>query len=481
MSISEVMPTAVATLAGGTARITDEELAQMRATTFRGALLTPSDEGYDAARIVQNAMFERSPGLIIRCSGTADVIDAVNLARERALLTAVRGGGHSIAGFSTCDGGLVIDLSPMRGVWVDPDRQLVRVQGGCTWGDVDRETQALGLVVPGGVVSTTGVAGLTVGGGIGWVHRKWGLACDNLLAAEIVTADGSLLRVSEQDHADLFWALRGGGGNFGVITAFEFRAHSLGPIVMAAAPIYDMDAADGLIRMWRDWTDTVPDEVTTRAVFWSMPEDPALPPEVHNRDVLILGAVYAGPPDAGEEMLRPIREFGRPLADLSGQMPYRLFQAAFDPFFPKGEVASYWKSAYLPALDDHVLDVIVERSANRLSPLTLLHVPLMGGATSRVGAAETAFGDRSAPYMLSVDGNWVDPQSGPSEIEWVRSCLAEVGTFSKGTYLNFGGDSSTDSGPVETAFGDNLPRLRQVKRQYDPQNLFRLNNNISPA
>jgi FAD/FMN-containing dehydrogenase len=469
----------IETLSGGTTTLPEEQVEELRMMTFRGPLIGPGDDSYDEARVVQNAMHDRRPGLIIRCSGTADVIDAVNLAREHQLLTAVRGGGHSIGGLCTCDDGVMIDLSAMRGVWVDPDRRVVRVQGGCTWGDVDREAQAFGLAVPGGIVSTTGVAGLTLGGGIGWLHRKWGLACDNLLAAEIVTADGQLLRASGSQNEDLFWALRGGGGNFGVVTAFEFAAHELGPIVMAAAPIYGVDAADDVMRAWRAWTETLPDEVTTRSVFWSMPEDPSLPPAVHNQEVLILGALYAGSADEGETVLQPIREFATPLADLSEQMPYRMFQAAFDPFFPKGEIASYWKSTYLPALNDDAVDLVVKRARSRLSPLTLVHVPLMGGATSRLGATETAFGDRSAPYMLSVDGNWVEPDHAQAEIAWVRETIDEAQRFSSGTYLNFGGDEPDASAAVEAAFGENLPRLREIKQKYDPQNLFRLNNNIT--
>ena len=264
--------------------------------TFRGRLLAPQDDGYDQARVVQNGLIDRRPGLIVQCSGTADVIDAVNLARERRLLTAVRAGGHSIAGYGVCDDALMLDLSVMRGVWVDPDARTVRVQGGATWGDVDRETQAFGLAVPGGVVSTTGVAGLTLGGGIGWLHRAYGLACDHLRSVEIVTADGQLRRASEAENPDLLWAVRGGGGNFGVVTTFEFTAHPLGPVVPVAAVMYPVDNAGELFRAWRAWASTAPDEAMSRAVFWWMPEDPNLPPAVHNQQVLIVGAIYTGPP-----------------------------------------------------------------------------------------------------------------------------------------------------------------------------------------
>ena len=269
-------------------------------TTCAAPCSRPRTPGYDEARALYNAAIDRRPALIARCSGTADVVDAVNFARQHSLLTAVRAGGHSVAGHSMCDDGFVIDLSQMRGVWVDADTSVVRVQGGATWGDVDRETQRVGLAVPGGVVSTTGVAGLTLGGGLGWLHRKYGLACDNVRSVEIVTADGGVLRADASEHDDLFWALRGGGGNFGVVTSFEFDAHLIGPVVMLAAVAYPLDAAADILPAWRDWTESIPDEVTSRAVMFAPPVHPALPPELHDRDVAVVAAVYAGPVDDGD-------------------------------------------------------------------------------------------------------------------------------------------------------------------------------------
>ncbi len=472
------MTVALKALAGSPATFDDDQLTELR-MRFRGPLLTPGDEGYADARVVQNAMIDRRPGLIVRCSGNADVMDAVRLAGERGLLTAVRGGGHHVAGHCTCDDGMMIDLSAMRGVWVDPSARRVRVQGGATWGDVDREAQIHGLAVPGGVVSTTGVAGLTLGGGIGWLHRKWGLTCDSVRAVEMVTADGRLVTASESENPDLFWSVRGGGGNFGVVTSFEFEAYPLGPIVMCAAVMYPVDGADATFRAWRDWTETVPDEVTTRVIFWTMPEDPHLPEAVHNQDVMIVGAVYAGDPDDGELALQPARQLGVPLADISARMPYRFFQAAFDPFFPKGELGSYWKSVYLRELDDDAIDLVTRLGTTRTSPLTLVHVPQLGGAISGVGPSDTPVGDRQAPYMLSVDGTWADPTEADREIAWVRAAIAESRPFSTGgTYLNFGGQDEADVG---AAFGANLQRLAQLKKKYDPENLFRMNANISPA
>jgi FAD/FMN-containing dehydrogenase len=476
------MTSYVMTLAGDRQALPDETVEEIRAS-MRGVVLTSGDAHYDEARIVQNAMFDRHPGLIVRCTGPADVVDAVNLAREHDFLIAVRGGGHSIAGTCTADDCLMIDLSEMRGVWVDPDRRRVRVAGGATWGDVDREAQLPGLAVPGGVVSTTGVAGLTLGGGIGWLHRKHGLACDAVRAIDIVSPEGTLLRATESDHEDLFWALRGGGGNFGVVVGFEFEAYPLGPIIWNGAVMYALEDAGEVLPAWRDWTADLPDEVTTRAVMWSMPAAPALPPAVHGRDVLIVATVFAGDADDGREASEPLSRFATPLADISGAVPYRMAQAAFDPFFPKGGLQSYWKSVYLERFDDAAIELAIRAGESRPHPMTLVHIPLLGGAMGRVDASATAFGDRSAQYMLSIDGNWTDPIENETNVEWVRATYEEAIALetAKGTYLNFGGDRDLDDGDRDRAWGRNLERLRRVKRDYDPENRFRLNANILPA
>ena len=476
------MATRLRTLDGGQATITDEEFDELR-LAVRGPLITPGDPGYDESRVVYNGLFDRRPGLIVRCSGTADVIDAVNFARDRDLLVAVRGGGHSIAGHCIFDGAMMIDLSAMRGVSVDPATRTVRVAGGATWGDVDRETQVFGLAVPGGIVSTTGVAGLTLGGGLGWLHRKYGLSCDNLTAAEVVTAGGEVVRANGTENADLFWALRGGGGNFGVVTAFEFQAHPVGPVVMLGAAIYAAADAETVLPAWRDWTTGLPDEVTTRAMFWTTPETPALPPAVHNRDVFIAAAVYAGPPEDGAGVLRPIGEFATPLADLSGPAPFRAVQSQFDAFFPTGELLGYWKSANVGDLGADMVEVLLHAGLGRPHPLTLVHVPQMGGAVQRVGPRDTAFGDRSAGYIVSIDGNWTDPADTDENMAWVRDAYDAVSRLptASGTYLNFGGDPDLDSGTRHAVFGENLDRLARVKRDYDPENRFRLNSNIQPA
>ncbi len=470
------------TLAPDRVTLSDEVLDELR-MTFRGALIAPDDSPYEQACVVQNGMYRRHPGLIMRCSGTADVVDAVNLAREKNLLIAVRAGGHSIAGHSICDGGLLVDLSGMCGVGVDPARRVVRVQGGATWGDVDRESQLFGLAVPGGVVSTTGVAGLTLGGGIGWLHRKYGLACDNLRAAELVTADGQVLHVDGAEHPELLWALRGGGGNFGIVTAFEFDAYPVGPVVWNGIAMYAIDDAEEILPAWRSWANTVPDEITTRAMLWSMPEDAHLPPAVHNRDVVVTAGIHTGSVDEGQEALAPLRRFGTPLADLSGPMPYRVVQSLLDWIFPKGAFHSYWKSTYFNDLDDEAMAMIVRRGRQRPDPMVLIHVPLLGGAVGRVGATESAFGDRSADYMLSVDGNWSDSADTARVTGWVRDMIGEAGGLGSaaGTYLNFSGDAEIDDVARQAAYGENLQRLGRLKAEYDPGNRFRLNNNILPA
>ena len=476
------MATSVITRTGKKVAFSDERIEELR-TQLRGRVMQPGDEGYDDARAVHNALFDRRPGLIIECSGTADVIDAVNLAREENLLLAVRGGGHSIAGHSVCDDGLMLDLSQMRAVWVDPASRTVTAQGGATWGDADREAQAFGLAVPGGVISTTGVGGLTLGGGLGWLHREHGLACDHLRSVQIVTADGRLVRASADEEPDLFWALRGGGGNFGVVTSFEFDAVPLGPMIFAAAPIYPMAAAEDVFRKWVAWSRTVDDKVTSRVLFWSFPDVEALPEPLRGADAVIIAALYAGPAGEGERALQPVREFGEPLADLSAAQPYRVAQSNFDPFFAKGVMRSYWKSIYLDDIDEDGVRLIVDRAQNRPHPYTLVHLPMMGGATSRVPADATAFGDRSGKYMLSVDGNWAEPADDERVIAWTRAFVDDASKLptARGIYLNFSGDGDIGDDLRASAFGDNLLRLSEVKERFDPTNLFSLNNNVRPA
>ncbi len=478
MSISNLSIEAVQ-LSGATTQIDEESLAELRAT-LRGPVLTADDPGYEEARILWNTAFDCRPAIIAKCSGTADVVDAVHFAREHALLTAIRAGGHGISGYGTCDGGLVIDLTLMNAVLVDPEKRIARVQGGALLGDLDRETQRVALAVPAGVVSITGVAGLTLGGGLGWLHRKFGLSIDSLRSVEIVTADGRVLRASAAQHPNLFWAVRGAGGNFGVVTEFEFDAHPLGPMVMLAMVAYPLEELAEILPKWRAWTEAIPDEVTSRMIVFAPPDHPSVPPELADREGVLIGALYAGPVEQGEVALDPIRHFGNPLVDFSSPMPFRAVQSALDLVGP-GEVGGYWKSAYVDRLDDDFLELVVRRSNNRPTPLTVTQLITMGGAVSRPSASDTSFGDRSAPYMLSAEAVWRDRSDSEACRRWAREFISEAEQLgvAKGTYLNFNGESDTESRDAQ--FGENVARLRRIKREYDPDNLFRRNNNIAPA
>ncbi|MCG8608148.1 FAD-binding oxidoreductase [bacterium] len=458
-----------------------EELVREFKGQLRGKLIRPKDEEYNKARAIWNAIIDRRPSLIVRCSGVADVIDSVNFAREHKLLVAVRGGGHNVAGNAVCDDGMVIDLSEMRGVRVDPKARTARVAGGATWGDIDRETQAFGLATPGGLVSTTGVGGFTLGGGLGILRNKHGLTIDNLISADIVTADGSFLQASETENADLFWAIRGGGGNFGVVTAFEFRLHTIGPLLMVAEPAYPIEDSVEVVRAWRDFMTTAPDEVSSQLGFWSIPEHQLFPPEIHGKQVVFPVAVYSGPVDEGKRILQPLRELGKPLLDMSEPLPYSVIQSTFDAFFPQGKLLCYWKSLYLSNLDDDVIEAVVARAVDRPSPRTIIPIWHIGGAVSRVGATKTAFGDRGAPFLLSIDTTWTDPAESEKQIAWTREFWQDMKRYSTGgMYFNFPGLLEEGDEMLRATFGANYDRLVTVKKKYDPENLFRLNQNIKP-
>jgi len=475
------MAASLTTVRGGTVDFSDEQLVEL-GMQFRGPIFSPGDPGFDEHRAVENLAIDRRPGLIIRCSGEADVIDCVKLARDQGLLLAVRGGGHHVAGHATVDGGLVLDMRDMNGVWVDPVNKTVRVQGGATWGQVDREAQVFGLAIPGGVVSTTGVGGLTLGGGIGWLHRKYGLTSDNLIGAQVVLASSQLVDASENEHPDLFWAIRGGGGNFGVVVDFTFRAHEVGPEVALAAVFHDIEAGRELMPQWRDLALRAGDEVTTRALYWSLPADEALPPPLQGKDVFIVAALYAGDKREGQGIIDEFRSLGDPLFDMTDHIPnYRAFQAGFDPLV--ANLHSYWKSMYLDELTDEAMAFIHDRALARPDPSVLIHVPIMGGATAAVPAEASAFGDRSAPFMLSIDGGTYDPAKFAEVRDWVRESIEAARGLdgAGGAYLNFSGDETTNERVVQQQFGDNLDRLRAIKKRYDPENLFRINNNIKPA
>jgi FAD/FMN-containing dehydrogenase len=476
------MATSLATLEGTHLDLSDEALSGLR-MQLRGEALTPADAGYEDVRAPFNAMQADRPGLVVSCAGTADVVDAVAFARDNGIEVSVRGGGHSVAGLSSSDGGMVIDLSRMHGVDVDPDSKTVRVQGGALWGDVDRETQLYGLAAPGGVVSDTGVAGLTLGGGYGWLRRKYGLSCDNVIEAQVVGADGQVRKASAEVNPDLFWAIRGGGGNFGIVTSFTFRLHPVGPLVAFTGAFYSQADAPAVLRVYRDYYRDAPDDVSHEAISITMTAAPTLPEPIHNQECLVVGAVYAGDVDEGMNVMQPLRELATPLADISQPMPYAAVQSAFDPFFPRATLQSYWKSLYLPELPDEIIDLIAKKGSERPSPLVLVDTYVNGGAMGRVAPDDTAFGDRSAPYMVAIIGCWDDPADNETNIAWIRETWNEIGEFGTGSlYLNFNGlhDERADQGVVD-AFGPNLERLAEIKATYDPDNFFRRNNNILAA
>jgi FAD/FMN-containing dehydrogenase len=445
-------------------------------STLRGRLIRPADPDYDQARAVWNAAHDRRPALIIRCAGTADVIRAVQFARSEGLPVAVRGGAHSVAGFSTSDGGVVIDTSPMQGIRVDPAGRRAVAQPGLTWSAFDHETQAFGLAVTGGLVSSTGIAGFTLGGGIGWLLRKCGLTCDNLLSADVVTADGQLVTASEQEHPDLFWGLRGGGGNFGVVTSLEYGLHPVGPLVFAG-PVFH---AAGVLRGWRDLTATMADELTTVANILVAPPVPFLPEAVHGQLVLGLLGVYAGSVEDGERAAHPLRTLAEPVADLMGPMPYTAMQSLIDPLWPAG-AHNYFTGTMLDQLPDEAIDTPLAQHAAGRAPVHELHLHHGGGAMSRVPADATAFAHRDAAYILNIIARFPEREGFEEHASWARATHQAMDPWSTGGgYVNFTSEPGKDN--VQAAYPpDTYARLVAVKDRYDPTNLFRLNQNIRPS
>jgi FAD/FMN-containing dehydrogenase len=461
------------------APVLGEATVQELREAIRGDVLTPGDDGYaEASRIWNGAHDGRRPALVARCAGAADVVAAVGFARSNDLTIAVRGGGHSIAGFSTCDGGIVIDLSPMSGVRVDPVARRATVGGGAVWAVVDHETQAHGLATTGGLVSTTGVAGFTLGGGIGWTMRKFGLACDNLAAADVVTADGRLVRASETENPDLLWGLRGGGGNFGIVTQFELDLHPLGPMIYGGPIFYPAHAARDLLRAFRDWAPHAPDEITALLNLTTAPPLPVIPEEWHGRKVVALLAASTGPLDEGGALVRPFREVAEPIADLLGPMPYRALQSLLDPLWGKG-IHSYFKATNLARLDDELIDRLCEVHVVAPGPQCEIHVHQMGGAVARVPEGATAFAERSMPFVLNAVTGWHDPDQDMAHREWARTVIAAASAASTGrAYVNFLGDRAA----ARTSYGrETYARLVTLKDAYDPTNVFRLNQNIEPS
>ena len=459
-----------------------EETIRVLISRLQGQLLRPGDNHYDEARTVWNGMIDKHPACIARCANATDVVTAVNYARDNHLLVAVRGGGHNVAGTAVCDDGIVIDLSAMKEVYVDPQARLTRAEGGATWGELDQRTQPFGLATPGGVVSDTGIAGLTLGGGIGWLRRKYGLSCDNLVAAEIVTADGNQVKVSATENADLFWGLRGGGGNFGIVTAFEFRLHPVGPEVMFAFVFYHGKRAKEALQFYRDYTADAPDEVSSFAILGTFPTTDTYPEEVRNQPYVLLAAMYAGSVEDGKRMLEPLRKFDIPLLDFSAAMPYVQVQSILDEDYPSGILRYYWKSLYLHDLSDEVIDRLLACAQSRPSVLSTVDIWHMGGAVSRINVNESAFSGRHAPYLLGIEANWESQHRDATNMTWARRCIEAMLPFSDGSeYLNFPGLLEHSEEMLRRTFGDSYERLRELKNKYDPTNLFRLNANIKPV
>lgn len=448
---------------------------------FHGQIVLAEDEDYDDARAIWNGMIDKHPAVIARCSGTADVIAAVNFARENELLVAVRSGGHNVAGNAVCDDGIVIDLSEMNGVWVDPDERTAWVQAGATLGDVDHETQAFGLATPLGVVSATGVAGLTLGGGVGHLRSKYGLSCDNLGSVGIVTASGEYLTASDDENEDLFWGIRGAGGNFGVITGFEFDLHPVGPEVATCFVVYHGDQAAEVMRAYREYDQSSPDELSTLAVQGVLPEEELFPAGLVDEFKVAIVGMYSGASEEGESIIDPLREFAEPVADFSGTMPYTEFQQVFDEDYPDG-MRYYWKSLYLESLSDDVIDRLIEWAKAAPSPLSTVDIWPLGGAIADIGLDESAFGGREAPHLLGVEANWEEPEQDEANIAWARDCLDDMHRFSDGSvYLNFPGFYEDSGEMMKATFGDAYDRLVALKAEYDPTNLFSLNQNIEPT
>ncbi len=442
------------------------------ASTFTGQLLRPGDAGYDEARKVHNGLIDKRPALIARCRGLADIADAVKMARDRKLEVAVRGGGHNVAGRATIDGGLMIDLSLMKGIHVDPKARTARAQGGLTWNEFNRETQLHGLATTGGVVSTTGIAGLTLGGGLGWLMGKHALALDSLLSVDLVLADGRILTASKDDNADLFWALRGGGGNFGVATSFEYRLHPIGPIVTGGLIAYPFSAAWDVLRFFRDVTASLPDEFTVFGGLIHAPDGSGM-------KLVALVVCHCGPLGAGETAAQPIKKFGTPAMDVIGPMPYSQVNAMLDAAYPRGAL-NYWKSNFLSSLSDEAIRTMIDCFAKCPTPMGQLLLENFHGAVTRVGVTDTAFPHRAPGNNLLVFSEWMDPKDNNACIAWARDSYTAMQPFmGSGRYVNYLGDDEPGD-PVAAAYGPNHRRLQQVKAKYDPQNFFHMNQNIRP-
>ncbi|MBV8698845.1 FAD-binding oxidoreductase [Bradyrhizobium sp.] len=468
----------LASLQGGATVLGSETLDALR-RTLHGTLCLPEDAGYDEARTIWNAMIDRHPGAVVRCKGVADIMRAVTFARDNRILLALRGGGHNIAGNAVCDGGLLIDLSLMRGVRIDPISGTARVEPGATLGDFDKEAQAFGLATPLGINSTTGVAGLTLGGGFGWLSRKFGLTVDNLVSADVVTAEGRLIQASATENADLFWGLRGGGGNFGAVSSFEYRLHPVGPMVLSGLIVHPFARARELLAGYRKVAAEASEELTQWVVLRKAPPLPFLPAEVHGKEIVVFAVCYVGDERDGNRALAPLRSLGTPIADVVGMQPFTAWQGAFDPLLTPGAY-NYWKSHNFVELHDGLLDVLVSLAAQLPTDECEIFIGQLGGAINRVPSDATAYPHRNANFAMNVHTRWRQPSDQRRSIDWARKLFGDAAPYATGgVYVNFMPEDEIDR--VASAYGANYARLAALKAKYDPDNLFRLNQNVAPA
>jgi FAD/FMN-containing dehydrogenase len=458
-------------------QVLDEGVVATFKAGLRGELIRPGDETYDGARKVWNGMIDRRPALIARCVGVADVIAAVNFAREQRLPVAIRGGSHNVTGNSVCDGGVVIDLTNMKGIRVDPEKRTVRAEGGCTWGDLDHATHVFGLAAPGGIISTTGIAGLTLGGGIGHLTRRYGLSCDNLISVDMVLADGSFVTASEKKNPDLFWGIRGGGGNFGVVTSFKFKLHPVSKVV--AGPIlYPLEKSREALQLYRDVMEKAPEDFNAFFAFLIVPPGPPFPPNLHNKTVCGVMAVYTGPQGKADAVVAPLRKFGPPVLDFFGPMPYPVVQTMFDALVPEG-LQNYWKADFVNELSDEVIEAHVKHGPGIPTFNSAMHIYPVSGAANKVPKGDTAFFYRDAKYVHVIAAMYPNPLDTPKNVAWVRDYWSALHPYSSGgAYVNFLMEEGEDR--IKATYGENYERLAAIKTKYDPTNLFRLNQNVRP-
>ena len=450
--------------------------------SLNGQFINSKDADYEEARKVWNGMIDKHPMMIIRCADENDVEKAVNFARNNNLEIAVRGGGHNVAGFSTCDNGIVIDLSPMKKIKIDKTSQTAQAQAGLTWGEFDKSTQEQGLATTGGLVTTTGVAGFTLGGGFGWLVRKYGMTIDNLQSVEMVLANGKRISASPDENSDLFWGVRGGGGNFGIVTSFNYRLHPVGPEIYGGALFYPVSKAKELLQFYNKWTQSMPDELSTMSAFIIAPPEPFVPKELVGTPMIVVGICYTGKKEEGDKLVKPLRDLTPPAIDLVGPIPYVALQGMFDATAPKG-IHTYWRTHYLNDLNDKTIDTLVEQTSNlkNLSPYSALHIHHWEGAVKKVKPEDTAFSHRDARFVINIVGMWMAENDPNKHINWVRNFSDAVKQFSTGNqYLNFMADTGEDK--VMAAYGkEKYTKLVQLKNKYDPENLFHLNQNIKPS